>query len=54
MADVAHQFDPQICDRGENSPSNDIALDSGEPIFDLVEPEGIGGRLVQLDIGMLH
>ncbi len=54
MADVAHQFDSQICDRGENSPSNDIALNSGEPIFDLVEPGGIRGRIVQLDVGMLH
>ena len=54
MADVAHQFDTQICDRSENAPSNDIALDSGEPIFYLVEPGGIGGRVVQLDIWMLH
>ena len=54
MADVAHEFDPQICDRGENSPSNDSTLDSGKPIYDLVEPGGIRGRIVQLDVGMLH
>ena len=54
MADVAHQFGPQIRDRGEHSPGDDMSLDSGEPIFDLVEPGGIGGRIVQLDIWMLH
>ncbi len=54
VADVAHQFATQIHNRSENSSGDYMALDSGEPVFDLVEPGGVGGRVVRLNIGMLN
>ena len=40
--DVAAEFSSQIRDRSEDAAGNDLALDFGEPKFDLVEPGGIG------------
>jgi hypothetical protein len=47
VADVAHQLAREVFDRGEDAAGNDIALDLGKPVFDLVEPRGIGrGEMV--------
>ena len=42
MPDVLHELSPQIGQRREHATRNDVALDLGEPEFDLVEPGGIG------------
>jgi hypothetical protein len=41
MLDIAHPLAAQVGDGGEDAPRRDIALDLGEPEFDLIEP----GRL---------
>jgi hypothetical protein len=41
--DVAHEFAAQVGHRFEDSTGNHVALDFGEPIFDLVEPGTISG-----------
>src|SRR5580693_10760732 len=52
VLDVAHQLAPQVGDRGEDASCGDIALDLREPEFHLIEPRGIGGRVVELDVWM--
>ena len=52
MPDVAHELAGQILDRGEDAAGNDIALDPGEPVFNLIEPGGIGRGEVQMHLGM--
>ena len=52
MADVAHELAGQVFDRGENTAGNDLALDFGEPEFDLVEPGRVGRGEVQVDLRM--
>ena len=54
MTDVAHELAGQVLDRGEDPAGNHIALDLGEPVFDLVEPGGVGRRVVEMDSGMSH
>jgi hypothetical protein len=39
----------QIGDRGEDATGDDVALDPGEPQFDLVEPGRVSRREVQPD-----
>ncbi len=48
MPDVAHELAGQVLDRGKYPAGNDIALDLGEPVFDLVEPRGVGRRVVKV------
>ena len=43
LADIAHQIAPEILDRGQDAAGNDVALDLGEPEFDLMEPRRIVG-----------
>jgi hypothetical protein len=38
LADVPHELSAQIGDGGEDATGDDVALDPGEPQFDLVEP----------------
>lgn len=52
VADVAQEFGAEIRDRAEDAPRDDLALNFGEPIFDLVEPRGVGRGEVQRDLGM--
>ena len=52
FADVAHDFAAEIVLRSEDSAGDQIALDFGEPDFDLVEPGGIGWRVMKADLGM--
>ena len=52
VPDVAHEFFGEVLNRGEDAASDHVALDFGEPQFDLVEPRGIGRRVVQRDVGV--
>jgi hypothetical protein len=52
VPDIAHQFAGQVLDRGEDSAGDDIALDPGEPVFDLIEPGGVGRGVMEMDFGM--
>ena len=38
LADVPHELSAQIGDGGEDATGDDVALDPGEPQFDVVEP----------------
>jgi hypothetical protein len=42
-------FSAQIGDGGEDATGDDVALDPGEPQFDLVEPGRVSRREVQPD-----
>ena len=44
-----HELSVQIGDGGEDAKSDDVALDLGEPQFDLVEPGRVSRREVQPD-----
>ena len=50
--DVAAKLAGQIGHGGKYAAGDDVALEFGEPEFDLVEPGRIGGREVERDIGM--
>ena len=52
MTDVAHELAGQVPDRGEDSTGDYIAFDPGKPVFDLVEPGGVGRREVQMNFGV--
>jgi hypothetical protein len=43
-ADRAHDFAIEIFDRRKDAAGDDVALDFGEPDFDLVKPRGVSGR----------
>jgi hypothetical protein len=51
-SDVAHDLSPQVRDGREYAARDDVALDLGEPDFDLVQPRGVGRREVQVDVAM--
>ena len=51
--DVAHELAAQVGDRFEDSAGNNVALDFREPVFDLVEPGTISGRVMQGHVWML-
>ena len=48
VTDVAQEFSPQVVQGAKDAARNDVTLDFGEPIFDLVEPGGVGRREVQV------
>jgi len=50
--DVSGDFAGKIGLGCKDSAGDKIALDLREPDFDLVEPGGVGGRVVKLDVGM--
>ena len=52
VADVAHELVSDVSDRREDSSCDHVAFDLGEPVFDLVEPRGVGRRIVQMNAGM--
>ena len=45
VADIAYELLPEITDRSEDSSGDHVAFDLGKPVFDLVEPRGVGGRV---------
>ena len=49
LAEVPHELSAQIGDGGEDATGDDVALDPGEPQFDLVEPGRVSRREVQPD-----
>jgi hypothetical protein len=52
VTDVAHELAGQVRNRGEDAAGNDIALDLGKPVFDLVEPGGVGRSVVKMHFGV--
>ena len=52
MRDVAYELAGQVLDRGEDTAGDDIALDPGEPVFDLIEPRGVGRGVVEMDFAV--
>lgn len=52
MTNVSHDFSGEIVLGGEDAPGDEIALDFGEPDFDLVEPGRVSGRVVQDEVGI--
>ncbi len=52
MPDVLHELSAQVGQRREDAAGNDVALDLGEPKFDLVEPRGVGRGEVQVNLRM--
>jgi hypothetical protein len=52
LADVAHELGAQIGDRVKDAACDDMALNFGEPVFNLVQPRGISRRVVDSDIGV--
>lgn len=51
--DVAAQLASQIRDGSEDAARDHLALDSGKPEFDLVQPGRIGRREVEMNAGIL-
>src|SRR5437870_6526722 len=54
LADVVHEFSFEIGHRSKNAAGNDITLDFGKPQFDLVEPGGISGRVMERNFGVIR
>src|SRR6266852_2766542 len=52
VTDVAYELAGQALDRGEDTAGDDIALDPGEPVFDLIEPRGVGRGVVEMDFAV--
>ena len=52
LANIAHEFGSQVGERAKDAASNDVALYFREPVFNLVQPGGIGWREVNADIGV--
>ena len=50
MPDVLHELSAQVGQRREHAAGNDVALDLGEPEFDLVEPRGVSRGEVQVNL----
>ena len=51
--DVAAQLASQIRDGSEDAACNHLALDSGKPKFDLVQPGRVSGGEVQMYVGVI-
>ena len=47
-ADIAHDFAGQIGAGSKDATSDQIALDFTQPDFDLVEPGGVSGRVMEV------
>src|SRR3984893_6342022 len=52
VTDVTHELAGQVLNRGEDSAGDDLAFDSGEPVFYLIEPGGVGRGVVDMDFGV--
>jgi len=52
MTDVAQEFGAQVGHGVKDAACDDMTLDFGKPVFDLVEPGGVGRREVQAQVGM--
>jgi hypothetical protein len=52
MTNVAHDFCGEIALGTEDASCDQVTLDFTKPDFDLVEPGGVGGRVVQGEVGI--
>ncbi len=52
MTNVTHDFSGEIVLGGEDASGDQITLDFGKPDFDLIEPGGVGGRVMQGEVGI--
>jgi hypothetical protein len=52
MANITQQFGAKVRQRVKNAARDYLPLNFGEPVFDLVEPGGIGRREVQAHVAM--
>ena len=52
MTNVAHDFCGEIVFGAKDASSNEVALDFAKPDFNLVEPGGTGGGVIQGEIGI--
>jgi hypothetical protein len=52
VANVAPNLAGQIRDRCEDAARDQVALDLGEPELDLIQPQGVRRREVQMDVRM--
>jgi len=53
LADIAHQLAFQILYRGEDASREHVALDAREPVLHLIQPGGIGRRVMQPHVSVL-
>ena len=53
LANIAHEFAFEVWHRSKDAACDDLALDAVEPQLDLVEPGRVGGRIVNVDLGMV-
>ena len=53
MANVTHDLTREVSFGSEDATGNQIALDFGEPDFDLIKPGGIGRSKVKVHIGVV-
>ena len=51
--DVAHELAAQVGNGFEDSAGNHVALNFGEPVFDLVEPGKVRGRVMQRQVWII-
>jgi hypothetical protein len=51
--DVAHDLSFEIVSKLEDAASDQVMLDLRKPDFDLVEPRGVGGGVMDSDVWML-
>src|SRR4249919_2241211 len=52
MTDISHELSLQIGHGAEHAAGNHVALDLGEPQFDLIEPRRIRWGEVQMNVGV--
>ena len=52
VANVTQQFGAQVRQRAKYAARNDLPLNFGKPVFDLVEPGGVGRREMQTHVGV--
>ncbi len=52
MTDVPDELACEIADRGENAAGDNVTLDFGEPVLDLIEPGRVGRGEVQMHGGV--
>ena len=52
LTDVSHELSLQVRDGSEYAAGDDVAFDLTEPQLDLVQPRRVGGREVQVNLGV--
>ena len=52
VTNVAHQLAREILYRSEDASGNNVTLNLGKPIFDLVKPTGVGRGIIDPNCGV--